>query len=170
MKYTTILLTLLLPLLLTHGASGQFDAAAARARMWGSNDPDFDITTVPEKWKNESAVILCQSVHSEYKKQALAARVNYDYYSRVRIRLLDKSAVDAYTTLSFDPPGSKAFTREGFFLGIKVIKPDGTEREIDMNEAVRMQQGKLPFVEIPLAAPATNSTPHLWCLARSILW
>ena len=141
MKYTTILLTLLLPLLLTHGASGQFDAAAARARMWGSNDPDFDITTVPEKWKNESAVILCQSVHSEYKKQALAARVNYDYYSRVRIRLLDKSAVDAYTTLSFDPPGSKAFTREGFFLGIKVIKPDGTEREIDMNEAVRMQQG-----------------------------
>lgn len=141
MKYARILLTLLLPVLIMRGATGQFDAQVARARMWDSNDPDFDITTVPEKWKNESAVILCKSVHSEYKKQTLAARVNYDYYARIRIKLLDKSAVDAYTTLSFDLPGSKAFTREGFFLGIKVIKPDGTEREINMREAIPIQQG-----------------------------
>lgn len=139
MKSSKTILTLLL-LIITQGANGQFDAKDARARMWGSNDPDFAITTLPEKWKNESAVILCKSVHSEYKKQALAARVNYDYYMRQRIMVLDKSAVDAYTQISFDPPGSSQFSREGFFLGIKVIKPDGTEREINLEEAVRMQQ------------------------------
>jgi hypothetical protein len=140
MKNFKTILTLLLLWIIMPDAIGQFDAEAARARMWGSNDPDFAITTIPEKWKNESAVILCKSVHSDYKKQALAARVNYDYYMRQRIMVLDKSAVDAYTQISFDSPGSKQFSREGFFLGIKVIKPDGAEREINIEEAVRMQQ------------------------------
>jgi hypothetical protein len=113
-----------------------------KERMWGSGDPDFEITEVPDKWKDESAVILCKRIEYEYKKPALSSRVNNDYYLRQRIKLLDKSAVDEFSEFAFEKVDQFFFSRDGVFLGIKVVKPDGTEKEIDVDEAVQLQKYK----------------------------
>ncbi len=140
MKNLKILTVLTLVLLTTGSVWGQMTEMEARQLMWDSGDPDFEVTETPEKWNGESAVIICKSMRMEYRKQLLAARINNDYYLRQRIKLLDKSAVDEYSKFSFDKLGNESLSREAFFAGIKVVKPDGTEREIDLNEAVEMQK------------------------------
>ena len=119
--------------------SGQITAESIRNRMWNSGDPDFKVTDVPEKWKNESVVILCKSITYEYRKQVMAGKVNNDFYLRQRIKLLDKTAVNEFSEFSFKELNEVSFSREGAFLGVKIIKSDGTVRIININDAVRMQ-------------------------------
>lgn len=96
-------------------------------------------TTVPEKWKNESAVILYQEYFYDYHK--FAKNVKYTNAIRKRIKLLDQAALEEFSEFSF----TKTFrVRRGYwgkkgtkYLGIKIIKPDGSERKIKIdNEAV----------------------------------
>jgi hypothetical protein len=110
-----------------------------QTRMWKEKlmIPD---SAFLEKWKGEPAVILHKSMAYEYKKLLAANSVNNDFYFRARILLLDKSSVDEYSEFSFGKLGYTRVAREGYYLGIKVIKPDGSERNINLNEAVKMQQ------------------------------
>lgn len=112
----------------------------ARAIMWINGDPDFEVTEIPEKWANESAVILCESIFLEYKKQAMAAKANNDLYARTRIKLLDKAAVNEYAEFTFEKLGKNPYSRDGIYFGIKIIKPDGSEQEIDVMNSVQMEK------------------------------
>lgn len=135
-----LLFVLLLLCLQAVALFGQQNREDIRLRMWGMADTIFKVKTIPDKWKSESAVILGRSLIFEYKKQALAERINNDVYFRTRILLLDKYSVKEYSEFSFGNLGPGYTWREGSFLGIKVIKPDGTEREINIDEAVKMQK------------------------------
>lgn len=108
--------------------------------MWYSGDTDFDVTEIPEKWKDESAVILCERSNYEFRKQVFSARANNDYYFRKRIKLLDKSAVDDYSEFTFKELEKFHASRDGIYLGVKIIKPDGAEKMIDTKGAVKVQK------------------------------
>ncbi len=135
--YLFVIFTLFLAV---SGFGQERDEIWARERMWGSGDPDFEVTEIPEKWNDESAVIICESLHLEYKKQSMSPRANYDIYHRQRIKMLDKAAVNAYAELSFDKLGKDGFSRDGLFVGVKIIKADGTVIEIDIDDAVLMNK------------------------------
>lgn len=123
-------------------------------QFWGKNDPYKDITTFPEKWENESAVILYQEFNYNYEGNVRS--VDYSESIRKRIKLLDKSSVEEFSEFSF----VEAFRVErGFyskggrvFAGFKIIKPDGTEEEISMDNAVELKgdsNEKLKKIAIP---------------------
>lgn len=107
---------------------------------WKTNDKNFAERTIPEKWKNESAVIIAKSNMLSYKKEILAGYLNYDSYDHYRIMLLDNSALEKYAQFSI--PGSGLFgnTRADMYAGFKIIKPDGREIEISLDDAVLEKQ------------------------------
>jgi hypothetical protein len=119
---------------------GQRSDDWVKERMWGKEMAGFDNSQFPDKWKGEAAVILARDVVYEYKKQTMSNRVNNDYYFRQRVLLLDKSAVKDFSEFSFRELGYTSGSRDGIFMGIKVVKPDGTEKAINIDDAVQMQK------------------------------
>ena len=138
MKMKKLLLFLCLSFL-AFNAFSQRSESDVQARMW-KDELMIPDSAFLEKWKNEPAVILYKSMVFEYKKLLAANTVNSDFYFRARILLLDKSSVDEYSEFSFGKLGYTKASRQGSYLGIKIIKPDGSVRKIDLKEAVKMQQ------------------------------
>ncbi|WP_205589265.1 hypothetical protein [Mesonia aquimarina] len=93
-------------------------------------------TEIPEKWKNESAVILFQEYYYDYHK--FGRNVKYTKSIHKRIKLQDQASVKEFSEFNFD----KRFKVDrGYFgkrgtktLGVKVIKPSGEERIISVDE------------------------------------
>ncbi len=121
---------------------GQITADEIEYQMWHKSDAVDKLIEIPEKWEDESAVILFKSESYEYKKQSMATKVNDDYYFHQRIKLLDKAAVTEFSEFTFGDLDVAAYGRQGVFMGIKVIKPDGSETQIDVRKAVQMQSYK----------------------------
>ena len=119
----------------------EFDLPSLKQKMWGSDAPFTAATAIPEKWSNESAVILYRDIGYFY----VAKRNNIEYQQvlRKRIKLLDKSAIETYSEFSFAETFevSKGFTSRGgkMLAAFKVIKPDGTEKEFDMDNAIDIE-------------------------------
>jgi hypothetical protein len=104
--------------------------------FWGDNDTQKGNIDYPEKWNNESAVILYQEFFHDYHK--FARKVRYTSSVRMRVKLLDKPAIEEFSEFSFQ---KNVRVRRGFwgkkekkFIGIKIIKPNGDEREIKVDE------------------------------------
>ncbi len=143
MKDIKSLLLLFIVICISTSVFGQATKESIKMRMWESGDPDFEITEIPEKWKDEPAVILATSTEYEFKKQGMSSKINKDRYYRTRINILDKSALENFSEFAFfDEQKDFSWSRDGNFFGVKIIKPDGTEIEIDVDEAVQMQKFK----------------------------
>lgn len=116
-----------------------------REFFWGANDAYKNVTEIPEKWKNESAVILFKNVNHDYHK--FLKNVTYGRSTRERIKLLDKAAVEQYSEFTFNTElksrqgWSLWRYEEGSIVGLKIIKPDGTEREIDVDKEIVVTDG-----------------------------
>jgi hypothetical protein len=67
------------------------DAKEAREFFWGAKDEFKKANTIPDKWKNESAVIIHKREHYNYHK--FGKSVTYVSGIRKRIMLLDQAAV-----------------------------------------------------------------------------
>lgn len=112
-----------------HIVLGQITAEDIENRMWQSSNPEDTMMVIPGKWKDESAVILFKSESYEYKKQSMAAKVNDDFYFHQRIKLLDKAAITDFSEFTFGDLDKAAYGRQGVFMGVKVVKPDGSEKK-----------------------------------------
>ncbi len=89
--------------------------------------------TIPEKWKDESAVILYKDINYSYHK--FGKSVTYRYSIRKRIKLQDKNAVEEFSEFSF----AKKFRARGgkrgkIFFGVKIVKPSGKTTVIDLEK------------------------------------
>ncbi|MHC1774165.1 MAG: hypothetical protein AB9834_02010 [Lentimicrobium sp.] len=115
----------------------QTDEERIKERMWGEKFP-MPADSIKEKYKDQPAVILYKNEIFEYSRK-LGPKVNYDNYLHVRVLLFDATAVEEYSELSFSKLGLSGYRRDGTFIGIKVIKPDGSEREVKLDEAVKMR-------------------------------
>lgn len=140
MKTNQLLVLALLIIVMQHALGQETIESKVHKRMRKSPDSVFDLREIPEKWRNESAVIIATRVEYEYKKQLLANKFNCDFYLRKRILLKDKAAVEHFSEFSFSQLGARTFNRDGVFLNVKIIKPDGTEHFVNTSEAVRMSQ------------------------------
>lgn len=128
--------------------------------MWTNPPAEFKTTEVPEKWKNESAVVL--ALEREYigdfsnKMSGLTPTRFYveKLNTHLRIKLLDKAAVVDYSDLSFDDKivRTNMFGRASKYrvIGIKVIKPDGSGKEVDLSTAVKTDVTDDNELKIPI--------------------
>lgn len=132
-----------------------------KQEMWGNAPQEFTVNSVPEKWKNESAVLL--AFHREYigdlttKVTGIAnvsrfyiEKLNYHY----KIKLQDKAAVEEFSEISFNAKTIKSnlFGRPSAYrvIGIKVIKSNGTAKEVDLTQAVKTDATSSRELKIPI--------------------
>jgi hypothetical protein len=129
--------------------------------LWVNCPKEFKSTAIPDKWKNESAVVL--AFHREYigdftTKVTGLANVSRFYIEKLnfhyRIKVLDKAAVTDFSDISFNSKTIKSnlFGRASTYrvIGIKVIKPDGTEKEVDLTKAVKADVTSDKELKIPI--------------------
>ncbi|WP_339890032.1 hypothetical protein [uncultured Flavobacterium sp.] len=95
--------------------------------FWGANDTYKKVTTIPEKYKNESAVEIIKFEDYDYHKFGKSVTFTSSY--RKRIKLLDQAAVTEFSEFSFEKDGA---------VGIKIIKPSGKEVEIDIEKEAKI--------------------------------
>lgn len=105
------------------------------AKLWNSNTEYND--EVPEKWKNESAVYLLRSVNYYYIRPQNS--IEYTKVLRNRIKLLDQAAVTEYSEFKYKNDNQyhrigTSVVNNTFYLGVKVIKPNGEEFIVDTKE------------------------------------
>ena len=113
--------------------------------FWGKADKYKDANEIPDKWKNESAVIIYKNINYDYHK--FGKNVTYKSSYRKRIKLLDKTAVEEFSEFSFKKrfrsnKGQYTYKSKGkVYFAIKVVKSDGKEIEIDVDkEAVKAEE------------------------------
>ena len=159
---TTRFFLLLLMLLATSGLNAQKEedkyaalVSEVRNEVWSLNLPDFKNMTVPEKYRNEPAVIL--AVHSRLEvtrktkldwwgmgltKQQITCRSIY----RQMVYINSQSALEEMSQFSFLSQEKERYTRneQQRILGVRIIKPDGTIQETDPQEYMETDEGGHP--------------------------
>lgn len=105
--------------------------------MWSSENEAFNRTEVPDKWKDQEAVVIAELNRFEYRKPAIINEFYIQKYFHKRIKLNHKNAVNEYSELNFPANNGKYLK---VYVGFKLIKPDGTEKIIDPSQAVKMEQ------------------------------
>jgi len=127
-------------------------AAAVRADVWAWKGEIFANRTVPAEYANESCVIMARKavIEADTKKRinwALAAHRNFYYNSTVRemVKINDKASLEEYSQLSyrqFKKLNGWMSSTSTSFVGARIIKPDGTIKEVNMDEAVLLSNGR----------------------------
>lgn len=107
---------------------------------WAEGASVFTANTVPDKWKNESAVIIGYRRSITFDKKASggwlssANKGNVFLFEKVRfkIKLQDNNAVEGFTEVYFRY-GDKL---DGF--SAKLVKTDGAAQTVDLSDAVQV--------------------------------
>ncbi len=124
-------------------------------------EAEFSVTAIPEKWKNESAVIIGLKQEYLFKRNVArgkaTAGVHINEYVHKRIKLLDKNAVEKFSTFYYVTMGG-----DGNAV-YKVIKNNGNAVDIDMKSAIEEEQDvpdiykpiyyKMKFKSMKIAIP-----------------
>jgi hypothetical protein len=104
--------------------------------IWGASNNTVEI---PEKWKNESAVFLLKSIDYTYNRPHNS--IEYTRIIHEKIKLLDQAAVTDYSEFKYKKNNSyrsygTSIVKSKFTLGVKIIKPDGTEIIVDSEKVI----------------------------------
>jgi hypothetical protein len=114
----------------------KLDKEEAKAFFWGKDDAFKSANTIPEKYKNESAVVIYKYEFYDYHK--FGTSIKYVSAMRKRIKLQDAAAVKEFSEFSFQERFRNERGRYGGdgtnTVGIKIIKPGGKEIEIDVDK------------------------------------
>ena len=139
MYFKTLLNILVFSLLAINiSAQNNIESAKIRDKIWNKIGNEYQNTTIPDKWKNESAIILLQDFqyHFDRKRNEVSSEISF----HLRIALLDKAAVKEYSEFSFTEyfvgTSNHQYNRGRTYNGFKIIKPNGTERIVDMKNSV----------------------------------
>ncbi len=163
LKFFLVIL-LIIPFSLSGANDYQAHAKEVRETVWNWDKPEFKTYEVPEKYKNESAVILAH--HNEFivtnkskfklgnmlftNGPNVVNRLYYTEIDRYMVQINDKKALEEYSELSYreeykfsSRPFSYVSNKTNTIIGARVIKPDGKIKEIDIKEeAVSVTEGK----------------------------
>lgn len=109
-------------------------------------EEEFKATTVPDKWKSESAVIIGQKTEYLFtrlslNKKSAVCRINE--YVHKRIRLQDKAALEEFSTFYYTTMGADGKAE------YKVIKSSGKEVSIDLKSAIE-EEKDVPAIYRPI--------------------
>ena len=135
--------------------------------IWNSNEKAFEVKEIPEKYKNESAVIIARSVevaNSTRRKFVVTRTVKqYKFYTTLRERILikDKSALEEYSTLNYKKLSDntvnysfyKLVNSSTTYIGIKVLKSNGKVIIINPGEEEVLTKNKSNEKDGKIAVP-----------------
>lgn len=160
MQYMTHLyknIWLVLILLTTYGnviADNDKKSEELKTYFWEECSKDFEVTDIPDKWKNKSAVIIARNVEKFYTKRRVGGLVHLDYMHE-RVKILSKKALEEYAQFEFPESAGFGPFRLNFYVGFKVIKPDGSTIEVPISDAVvsEMKVNRYKLNMLKLAIP-----------------
>jgi hypothetical protein len=115
----------------TFSPSKLADIAKNMKAVWEDGDADFAASAIPEKWKEESGVIIAQKTRFSFDKDANKLAV-YEI-TRRRIKLIDRDAVNSFSSVYFRIGSAN----DG--AGIKVIKANGTIQDVSLRNAIYVE-------------------------------
>lgn len=150
MKQVTIILINCL-LVLNAFAQSEKKIKLVKESFWGQNDLATKDMNIPEKWENESAVILFKNIKYDYNK--FGNNLTYTSSVRKQILLKDEASIDRYSEFSkkdnFFTEEKRIWSRvHNEFIGIRIIKPDGKIDEIEIKEVSVEKDGE-SYISIP---------------------
>lgn len=130
-------------------------AEEIKKMMWKSSGPDFEVTSIPDKWKDKSAVYIAKYNMLSYRKAPLVSSLDYTRFNHNRIMLLDKASIENYSQFTIPESGTYGSMTSTFYAGFKIIKPDGREIEIPLSEAVKeeLEVNNSGYNKLKLAIP-----------------
>ncbi len=115
-----------------------------RGLFWGPSDEHSEDVAVPEKWKDESAVILYQKILYRFTRLKSYKFVEGEGIRR-RIKLQDQSAIDEYSEFTVDNPFQSKMSKSRKWMSsiaeVKIIKQNGDVKEVDMSQGVSVDGG-----------------------------
>lgn len=127
-------------------------ADAVRSEVWGWKEPAFANRTVPADLAGESCVIIARKavIEADSKKHldwGLGSHRNYYYNSTVRelVKINDKVSLEEYSALSyrqFKKLNGWMSATTTTFVGARIIKPDGSVKEVNTDETVTLNDTK----------------------------
>jgi hypothetical protein len=128
-------------------------AAAVNQEVWGWKVPAFANHVVPAEYAGESSVILARRavIEADSKKKmdwaALGTHRDFYYNSTVRelVKINDKVSLEEYSQLNFRQFKKLNGWISGTattFVGARIIKPDGSVRQISIDESVLLKSDK----------------------------
>lgn len=146
-NYTLIFVTLIA----AFSFSQSKEELTIRDAFWDASDPRKSITQVPERWQNESAVILYTENNYDYTNNG--KRMLNPTFFHQRVMLQDKAAVESFSEFTYEEDKQVSMPFYKFFeqkttLGIKIIKPTGEEIILDVDSEKVTQDS-----EIKIAVP-----------------
>ncbi|WP_109435378.1 DUF3857 domain-containing protein [Aquimarina sp. AU119] len=103
-----------------------------KAFIWGENDTYKKIPTIPEKWKNESAVVILDNQNHYYNKSKKS--LDNFFLTRRIIKLNDKAAVEKFSEFNYPTFLIEGIKEIKTWMGIKIIKPNGDVKEVDVEK------------------------------------
>jgi hypothetical protein len=118
----------------------QEEAAEVKHEIWDAKDPAFARTDIPEKYRNESAVIIAMNFTLGADQSRKKDHIAVTLHERVKIQ--DKAALENYSEFNLQKLKSGGWNngvKLTSYMGIRVIKPSGEQRDIDMNDAVKIK-------------------------------
>ena len=132
-------------------------AQKVRQEVWDNTPADFKKRSVPDKYKNESAVILSyyRELNTDYYRKAttelfinlrLTRQIDCNDMERMLIQINDKKALKKFSEFSFRTT-SKMWqgtyhNKTNTILGIRVLKKDGRVQVVDFDDYVDVKEGK----------------------------
>lgn len=128
------------------GALFSVVAGAQVPQLGVTIEPEFGVTAIPEKWKNESAVIIAQKQEFLFTRPTSRSQmyhVNINEYTHKRIRLQDKNALETFSTFFYVTMGKDGLAE------YKVIKSNGKEVVVDMKTAIE-DDSDIPSIYRPI--------------------
>jgi len=148
-------------------------AAEVGQDIWGSTDSAFKVTQIPEKYNNESAVIIARAIEvtNSAKRKFKMVTIfggsvqQYTYYTTLRERVLikDKSALEEYSTLNYKKLADntvrmsvyKLLNTSTTYIGAKIFKQGGKvidinpdEEEVLINDSKKDKEGKIAIPDL----------------------
>ncbi len=132
-------------------------AQKVRQEVWSSTPADFQKRTVPDRYKNASAVILSyyRELSTDYYRKAtadlvlnlrLTRQIDCTDMERMLIQINDKKALKDYSEFTFKTKSRKwtwgYHHKTQTVLGIRVIKKNGNVQEVSLDDYVDIKEGK----------------------------
>lgn len=132
-------------------------AQKVRQEVWSSTPADFQKRTVPDRYKNASAVILSyyRELSTDYYRKAtadlvlnlrLTRQIDCTDMECMLIQINDKKALKDYSEFTFKTKSRKwtwgYHHKTQTVLGIRVIKKNGNVQEVSLDDYVDVKEGK----------------------------
>lgn len=147
---SAIVLALSLP---SFGAINKKFFKKAADKVWEMKIPEFDANTqIPDSLLNNSSAViiaLYDNADINLERNASSNRTEQTMINRVMVKILDKSALDNFSTFEFKESKGRSIKVAGLILseyksafGARIHKPDGRIVDIDAGEALPVTSGK----------------------------